>query len=320
MSERNVLIIGSGVSGLSVAHKLLLAGHRVQIWTKDAADSSPTTSASAYGMWVPVKIDADPRVERWAQETYAELVGLAARGKAGVTLRKIYQLKGEHSEPWYASSVPGVRHATSGEISADYADAHVIEAAPIVDPETYLSYLRGEIRLLGGSIVTRTVTDLSECADFDAVVNCSGLGARRLCNDSSLFPERVQVVRIKPNGFQHVVVDDEGPHKRACIVPHSDYIQLGAVFDTGSESLDVDATLTADIISRCKRMVPGFKVDPEDIISVHRALRPERPLTRVELERKDEGPHIIHNYGHDGMGYLLSCGIANEIAGYVGAL
>lgn len=320
MSKHKVLVIGSGVSGLSAALKLLQAGHSVEIWTKESPDNSPNTSASAYAMWVPVKIDADPRVERWTQETYAELVQLASNPDAGVTLRDIYQLKPHHAEPWFATSVPGVRHALPGEIGPDYADAHVIESAPIVDPEAHLSYLRSEIRKLGGVIRTREVKNFSECAGYDVVVNCSGLGARQLCGDSSLFPERVQVVRIKPNGFEHVVVDDEGAHKRACIVPHKDYIQLGAVFDTGSESLTVDAALTLDILARCKRMVPGFKADPEDVISVHRALRPERPLTRVELLRSTDGPHLIHNYGHDGMGYLLSCGIAREIVGSVGTL
>lgn len=42
--------------------------------------------------------------------------------------------------------------------------------------------------------------------------------------------------------------------------------------------------LTADIIKRCKEMVPGFKVELSDVLEVTRALRPERSLPRVEIE------------------------------------
>lgn len=321
MKNANILIIGSGISGLSSALKLLNAGHKVTIWSKESSELEPSTSVNAYAIWVPVKIDADPRVERWTNESFVELSKLARVPGTGIEIRSVFQLKPARSEPWFAATVPGVRHALPSEISADYADAHVINAAPVVDPPTYLAWLRRQIRAKGGKLLTRTIQSFSECpAEFDVVLNCSGLGARTLANDSTLFPERVQVVKIKHNGFQHVVIDDEGAHKRACIVPHANYIKLGAVFDTGNESLTTDPACTRDILDRCKRMVPGFKADLADVISVSRALRPERPLTRVELDNFDGGRALIHNYGHDGMGYILSCGIAGELVGYVNSL
>ncbi len=321
MKNCKILVIGTGISGLSAALELLQAGHDVTLVSKETNGEQPNTSTNAYAIWVPVKIDSDPRVERWTNESFAKLAQLSKIPGTGIELRTLFQLKSDKQEPWFASSVPGVRHALPAEISADYADAHVIDSTPVLDPPKYLAWLRREITTAGGKFETQTLTSFDDCsADYDVLINCSGLGARKLASDRTLFPERVQVVKIKQTGFQHVVIDDEGPQKRACVVPHADYIKLGAVFDMGDEALDVDPVNTQDILDRCNRMVPDLNAKLSDVISVSRALRPERPLTRVEVETLEDGRTVIHNYGHDGMGYILSCGISGEIVNYVAAL
>jgi len=321
MTGKNILVIGSGVSGLTSALLLLRAGHKVNIWSKESAGEFPSTSYNAYAMWVPVKIDADPRVDLWTNESYSAFEKLSNDAATGVEMRKIIALKPEHSEPWYATSLSIFRHATTEELPAGYADGHVLESAPVIDPTVYLPWLHNQVQTLGGKFEQREVEDIAKCpTDFEAIINCSGLGARQLAADTGLFPERMQVVRIKPNGFTDVVIDDEGHNKRSCIVPHRDYIQIGAVFDGNNETLQIDDKHTQDILERCRRMLPGFKCDDSDVISVARALRPERSRTRVELEKLADGRALVHNYGHDGMGYLISYGIAAEIAKYFEAL
>ncbi len=235
MTGKNILVIGSGVSGLTSALLLMRAGHKVTIWSKESAGEFPSTSYNAYAMWVPVKIDSDPRVERWTNESYSEFEKLSRDAATGVEMRKIIALKPEHSEPWYATSLSIFRHATNEELPVGYADGHVLESAPVIDPTVYLPWLHNEVQASGGKFEQREVEDIAKCpAEFEAIINCSGLGARKLAADAGLFPERVQVVRIKTNGFTDVVIDDEGHNKRSCVVPHRDYIQIGAVFD-GSE-------------------------------------------------------------------------------------
>lgn len=318
MNGKNILVLGQGVTGLTAAWKLLAAGHQVTIWSKEASGQFPNTSSSAYAMWVPVKVDSDPRIERWTNETYAELAALAGDSKTGVVMRRIVVLKSHKDEPWF-SGQPWFRHGQGDEVPAGYADANVYDKAPVVDPLTYLPWLHAQVVAAGGKFDCKTVERLSDCpAEFDFVINCTGLGSRKLAADQTLVPERVQVITVKANGFDRVVIDDDGPNKRACIVPHGSYIKLGGVFDGAQEGTEVEAAHTRDILERCKKMVPGFSAELVDVQSQIRAVRPERSLPRVELD-KSSGRAIVHNYGHDGMGYLLSLGIGNEVVALVAA-
>jgi D-amino-acid oxidase len=293
-NKHNVLIIGAGVSGLTTALKLLNAGHAVTLWSKEGPDAHPHTSASAYAMWVPITFDA--RLQKWADEGLTEFSALAADSATGVVLRQITQLKPDGHAP------------------------NVIENAPVIDPPVYLDWLRAQVVTAGGVIEKRSVSSLSEApAAYDVIVNCSGLAARELAADPAVYADRVQVITIKANGFNRVVIDDEGPNKRACVVPHASYIKLGAVFDGRNETLETDDAHTQDILDRCNRMVPELQARREDILSVVRALRPEREgwLPRVEKTTLPDGRTLVHNYGHDGMGFILSHGIADEIARYL---
>jgi D-amino-acid oxidase len=316
--QNRILVIGAGVSGLTTALHLLQAGHSVTIYQREPQGEFPHTSHNAYAMWVPVMSDVDSRVETWANKSLTDFLALASDPTTGVALRKIVKLKTHVEEPWFAKKFAGFRHAHEGEIPSEYPDAHILEGAPIIDPTVYLPWLRQQVLYAGGVFEQNFVQQLSDCSsEFQVIVNCTGLGSRELVGDTDLHSERVQVLKIKHNGLADVVIDDEGPHQRSCLVPHGGYVKVGAVFDGAAEGSEIDPQATADILERARLVAPGFTFDASDIISVTRAYRPERSLTRVEKEQLSDGRLVVHNYGHDGMGYILSHGIAAEITGYI---
>ncbi len=317
MKSENVLVLGCGVSGLTSALRLLEAGHKVTLWSKEPVGELAPSSRNAYAMWVPVALGDDDRVERWGGETLEELTKLALDPLTGVVMRQIFNLRTEKGEPWY-SGKSYFRHGKAGEFSSQYEDAWVLDKAPVIDPPIYLKWLTDKVRAAGGVFAQKKIDSLSECpAEYSVVVNCTSLGSRELIGDKVIYPVRMQVVKVKQNGFDKVVIDDEGPNKRACIVPHKDYIKLGAVFTDNSESLVVDDKQTADIIERCKLMVPGFQTSLDDVLSVDCAVRPERWPIKVEKSKLDDGRVLVHYFGMDGMGYINSFGIADEIVRYL---
>lgn len=321
MKNKNILVLGAGVSGLTTALKLLEVGHKVTIWSKDQDGEMPPTSHNAYAFWLPVKADSDPRVERWANETYSAFEQLSHLTGSGVTMRTILELKVVQEEPWYGQKLSSFRHAAGGEVTDQYKDAHILDSAPVIDPVVYLPWLKGKVAAAGAVFVQKEVAALADCpAEFELIINCTALGSRQLTGDQELYPARLQVLKLKHNGFDQVVFDSEGPNKLCCVVPQSDYIKIGAVYDERNESMEVDEEATAGILERVTKMIPGFKADACDVLSVTRCLRPKRAATRVEPEKLADGRWVIHNYGHNGTGYIVSFGSAAEVASYAAAL
>src|SRR6201995_5931477 len=81
----------------------------------------------------------------------------------------------------------------------------------------------------GGEMVRQRVSDRGELGGpgVDAVVNCPGLAARELAGDSSVYPVRGQIVRVKNPGLSMSVRDEFHPAGRAYVHPRSSDCILG---------------------------------------------------------------------------------------------
>lgn len=184
----------------------------------------------------------------------------------------------------------------------------------------------GRARILVGCHVVK-LTDLSSYYEedpFDAVINCVGLGARELVNDSSVYPIRGHVLRVKaPWVRYHVEAEQrDNPNLPAYIIPNSDTVVLGGTKVLNDEDVTPRKEDRDAILARCTAAVPSLAV--AKLVDEWVGLRPGRPSVRLELERferasssstkssNDMPPFVVHNYGHGGSGLTLAWGCAGE--------
>lgn len=64
------------------------------------------------------------------------------------------------------------------------------------EPSKLLPFLEERVKENGGVIKRKFVNNFQELADFDVVVNCTGVKARTLAGDDRVQPIRGQVTRV----------------------------------------------------------------------------------------------------------------------------
>jgi D-amino-acid oxidase len=300
-----VTVVGAGVIGLTTALTLEEHGHRVTVVT--AARTAATTSAIAGAVWFPYRAGPPDRVNAWALRTRRWLEQLArTTPEAGVDLLTCYEIVDDDSaiRPWWAEErapapVAGSPHAWK-------------LTAPRAQPSLFLPYLESQVR---GTIEARTVRDLAGEAG-DAVINCTGLGARELVGDPLLQPLLGQIAIAERGGVDATVAitDDRDPERIFYVIPRRDELVLGGCslpVPYGDEPA-IDPRITARILAHAHRLdISVGAVRAERV-----GLRPYR--AEVRLERDPNHRRVVHNYGHGGAGFTLCRGCAEDVAALLG--
>lgn len=312
MSPNYILVLGAGVLGLSTGITLLRAGHEVTIWAKDLPPN--TTSNQAAAIWWPYLCYPREKAIPWAKYSlHFFKEQLAPDPTSGCRIIAVLdQYEWPVSNPWWASAVDKFSKLDPGKLSPGYVDGYEVETI-VIDTSVYMGYLVNWFNKLGGKLVQKEVKTIQNAlGSANTVVNCTGLGSRELVNDKSLYPVRGQVVRVKLNGLNEAIFDDEGRNKLAYIVPRSQDIVLGGTAQENDWDLKVRPVDRADILRRVADLDPRFAEAKIEILSEAVGLRPARPAVRLEAERLGDKT-VIHNYGHGGAGFTLSWGCSQEV-------
>lgn len=307
------IVVGAGVIGLTTAIRLQETGFAVRIVTRDRP--ADTTSAVAAAIWYPYKAHPKERVAPWSQTTCETLMPLADAPSTGVSLTTFVELFDTPvDDPWWKPTVPSFRRATEADLKPGYVDGYVIDV-PLMEPAVYLSYLVRRFTDGGGTIdvVPDGVDDL-HALDAPLVVNCTGIGARALCDDDAVYPIRGQVVRVTNPGLSRGYDDDHGPLALTYIIPRRTDCILGGTAERGVWDAAPSDDTTAAILERARTLEPRLR--DAEVLDVRAGLRPGRDAVRLEMERLGDGRAIIHNYGHGGAGYTLAWGCADEVAAH----
>ena len=307
----NVIVVGFGVSGLSSGIRLLQRGFAVTIVARDLPPH--TTSNVAAAIWYPYKAYPIERVLRWSRHTLATFYGLMAEPAAGVAAVTLIELLERPAPaPWWREAVRRFRPARPEELPPGYGGGYCVEV-PFIETSAYMAYLLQQFQELGGRVEQRTITSLAELqAQNRLIVNCSGIGARRLAGDETLYPIRGQIVRVSAPAARRYFIDEAGPGALAYVIPRRHDCILGGTAGEDDWNLDIDPEKALEILRKCRAIEPALA--GAEILEHQVGLRPGRHQVRLELEPVGERCAVIHNYGHGGAGFTLSWGCAEEVA------
>jgi D-amino-acid oxidase len=321
---KSVAIVGAGVSGLTCGALFAERGFPVKIFAEQIAEQ--TTSGAAGALWFPYDAEPADKVIPWALATYKVLVDLCKDARSGVSMIELRQYcrTGEIQIPDWASSfvIPSTPPVMSSEVetSLNISDSAFSNGfaitVPLMDTTIYLDYLINRFQKAGGEIKESVRFEKLEDVDpkFDLVINCAGIGARKLAHDVDLEPHRGQVAIVpKINNLNCAVVCDDAPLMYA--IPRTNDCVFGGTNDV-SDNLNPDSATTKSIVAECSRIL---NIQKPRVLRERVGLRPFRKSgVRLEKEKLRDGRTVIHNYGHGGSGFTLSWGCAEnvfEIAG-----
>ena len=310
MSAVDAVVVGAGVVGLTSAISLAEAGLATRVVT--AEPTATTTSAAAGAVWGPVLCGPADRCRDWAAVGLSVLSKLTDEPGAGVRQVSGREVSEEvDSPPEWLDLLADHRLLGADELPPGFASGWRY-TAPVVTMPVYLEYLLARYAAAGGSIEIEPVSSLS-AVDAPVVVNCTGVGARKLAGDSSVVPVRGQVVVVRNPGIEEFYIDHAlHGYDYVYAFPHGDLVLLGGTAEEGAWDMPPRPEVSARILRDTTAVFP--QLSGAEVVAERVGLRPYRPTVRLEAESLPGGRVLWHNYGHGGGGVSLSWGCARDLA------
>ena len=330
MARPRIVIVGAGVTGLSVGVCLLeTLGGLVDVTILSEKFSPNIDSNTAAAYCIPggaaytgsYNLAFEKASDRWSKDTFEWLMKIRHSSDGGVgsgiTQLPAYKcFRDAHDVPHYQDVLEDFRVVPPDEARALRFPTEVKTVWSfktfVINPMKYLPWLMKKFQDGGGHIVQCKVHSLQELRDYDIIINCSGLGARELAGNLSVYPVRGQLVAVKVPWIKEMLVHREYDLSAIVhIVPRDGEVILGGVGEPNVWSTDPNPATTDAIYKKCLKLCPDL--EGAEVLYSWTGLRPVRKTVRVEVEDSDASPVIVHNYGHGGEGYSLSWGCAKEV-------
>ncbi|CAH2040863.1 unnamed protein product, partial [Iphiclides podalirius] len=313
----NIAIVGAGVVGLTVARLLQSEQRHCNLTIIADAFKEDTTSAVAAGIFRPgtsFKGSTDGHTKKWIRDSWhywQEILKSPEASQAGLMTFSAYIFSKKHysvtRNHLIEDLVPIYRAVDDNELSlcGDGWKYGSYFSTVKIGCDRYLPWAEGKFIQDGGKILTGRVDNIASLrGKYDLVFNCTGFGAKALCNDHDLVPIRGQVLKVRAPWLKTAFYGDYDTY----VIPGFDGVAtLGGVRQYDSYNTDVCRHDSAAILERCCAMLPALK--SAEVVAHRVGLRPHRVPVRVEPEVLD-GVKVVHCYGHGGYGVTCAPGTA----------
>ncbi len=329
--RKAVCVVGAGIIGLSVATHLL-EKYPEQLDVTVVADKfTPNTDASdkTGGLVIPPRaVFPCPDLataERWfsgSLNRFEKLERELGMDEVGIRRAQGYFFP-DKSDIWWAhlfSDFHRVEKDCWHFPQIDTQENKVYSyTSYVVNGTVYLRWLLNRFsRVLGGSTRKHFVNSMSELANYDIVINCTGLGARELANDANVYPSKGHMLLVDAPWINQWIFNESIHSDSAYVFTRNDGIILGTTRENYKEDFEISAECKQKILNDCQTMVPSLK--RANIRKCWTGVRPMRKGgVRLELDRSmGQSTTVIHCYGHGSIGVSLSWGSALDVGRIVG--
>lgn len=217
--------------------------------------------------------------------------------------------------------------------------------SPIVDSPAMLIHLLEEVQNHPNTIdvnvetshwyesIDEMVQD-AKSLNCDTVINCTGMGARTMLQDTSLVGARGILMSMDrdtvpwkesddnnggtiDNTKHAAIFAEEGPwgsdSEPAYMIPRGDKLVVGGSFGVGDYRTEITDQERRRLLQNAKNF--GIDVDSPrfEVVDEWTGFRPHRPTTMCEIDKSIEDVTMVHNYGHGGSGWTVNVGVAKEV-------
>ncbi|XP_045477001.1 D-amino-acid oxidase isoform X2 [Harmonia axyridis] len=310
MSNLNIYVVGAGIVGLTTALELKKDFRNASIIVIADSFYKDTTSYVAAGIFRPTSGDfgkSEEITRKWICDSYSYWETLRRSREADLAGVKeisgyIFSRRYPHINKYIEKLVPIYRQASEDELklcTGDWKYGSYFSTI-LTDPARYLKWVHQQIENMDVHIKEKKIDSFSDVSGkCDVVVNCTGLGAKILCEDSSIVALRGQVSKVTAPWIKNFFYGDYDTY----IIPGFDSVTLGGCRQYESYDTRFSRYDYLSIREKCEKMIPSLK---QAALIEHRVgLRPHRIPVRVEIEKKIVNGmklNIVHNYGHGGYG------------------
>ncbi|XP_035682561.1 D-amino-acid oxidase-like [Branchiostoma floridae] len=315
-----VVVVGGGVIGLSSALCVKERCQRADV-TVVAAEFTPnTTGDGAAGIWQPQLWNVTQQELKWLQWTFDHLSRLYKTEfshRIGLFCQSGYNVfDKEVPDPPWKDIVLGFRHLTEDEVKKFPGYSYGwFNTTLMLECRSYLPWLTQRLKEKGVKFEQRKIASLSEvCSDYDVVINCCGLSARKMLNDQEVKPGRGQIVRVHAPWVKHFLLThnlDTATYNSPYIIPGINAVALGGLNQVGDWDEGWREEDEKKIWDGAIKMIPAIK--GAQVLAKWTGLRPVRERIRLERDTVKDTP-VIHNYGHGGYGVTYHWGCALQAA------